>query len=72
NNTPDGFYLAADTAFPHNKHSLLNKIMTPLKSGSYHLQFIEQLISFRQSAEWGMQAIQGSFGQLQLLLKAND
>ncbi|EJU04494.1 hypothetical protein DACRYDRAFT_87671 [Dacryopinax primogenitus] len=64
-NTPEGFFLAADTAFPHNRSSLRTKIMTPLKSGSCttmaNLKFIEQLVSYCQSAEWGMHSIQGSF-----------
>ncbi|KZT55346.1 hypothetical protein CALCODRAFT_437298 [Calocera cornea HHB12733] len=74
--TPDDFYLAADTAFPHNRGSLKSKIRTPVKSGSRttreHLRFLDQLVSFRQSAEWGMRAIQGSFGRLRLPLDAND
>ncbi|KZT56611.1 hypothetical protein CALCODRAFT_435526 [Calocera cornea HHB12733] len=74
--TPDDFFLAADTAFPHNRNSIKTKIRTPVKSGSRttrdQLQFLDQLVSFRQSAEWGMRAIQGSFGRLRLPLDAND
>ncbi|KZT60965.1 hypothetical protein CALCODRAFT_428579 [Calocera cornea HHB12733] len=74
--TPEGFYLAADTAFPHNRRTLKSKIRTPLKSGAratqQELQFTDQLVSYRQSAEWGMRAIQGSFGRLRLPLDAND
>ncbi|KZT62719.1 hypothetical protein CALCODRAFT_425918 [Calocera cornea HHB12733] len=75
-NTPEDFYLAADTAFPHNRNSIKTKIKTPVKSGTRttreHLLFLDQLVSFRQSAEWGMRAIQGSFGRLRLPLDAND
>ncbi|KZT52367.1 hypothetical protein CALCODRAFT_441669 [Calocera cornea HHB12733] len=74
--TPEDFYLCADTAFPHNRNSVKTKIKTPVKSGARttreHLQFLDQLVSFRQSAEWGMRAIQGSFGRLRLPLDAND
>ncbi|KAI6009629.1 hypothetical protein F5J12DRAFT_905105 [Pisolithus orientalis] len=38
-------------------------ICTPLK---------EELLSYQQTAEWGMQAIQGSFGRLQVPLNIND
>ncbi|KZT57258.1 hypothetical protein CALCODRAFT_434501 [Calocera cornea HHB12733] len=75
-NTPDPYFLAADTAFPHNRSTLRSKIKTPVKSGTRttreQVQFLDQLVSFRQSAEWGMRAIQGSFGRLRLPLDAND
>ncbi|KZO98214.1 hypothetical protein CALVIDRAFT_544824 [Calocera viscosa TUFC12733] len=56
--------------------SIKSKIQMPLKSGARtnrsQLPFLDQLVSFRQSAEWGMQAIQGSFGRLCLPFDAND
>jgi len=69
---PDGFYLVSDTTFPRGTTSIEGKICAPLKSGQritaepvaqeYTLAFNRQLLSYRQTAEWGMCTIQGSFG----------
>ena len=73
---PNGFYLVADTAFPHGNAELRNGgfICVPMKAGeTFHMteegmqaavQFDNQLLSCRQAAEWGMWMIQGSFGHL--------
>lgn len=55
---------------------------TPIKAGqrlpadpqerSEFKAFDRQLLSFRQTAEWGMRAIQGSFGRLRIPLDIND
>jgi hypothetical protein len=36
------------------------------------LAFDRELLSYRQTAEWGMRALQGSFGRLQLPLAIGD
>ena len=69
--TPDGSYLVANTAFPRGSR-LSGKIMAPLKQGDRlpsnplrrmeRLAFDRQLLSYRQTAEWGMRALQGAFG----------
>ena len=76
---PEDYFLIADTAFPHGTASIEGKIRAPLKGGEHvprdraaweHLMsFNRQLLSYRQTAEWGMQTIQDSFGQLQVPLK---
>ena len=75
--TPDGPYLVADTAFPRGSR-LSGKIMAPLKQGDHlpsnplrrmeRLAFDRQLLSYRQTAEWGMRALQGAFGRLRVPL----
>lgn len=37
----------------------------------YLMRFDRQLLSFRQTAEWGMHALQGSFGRLRVPLPIN-
>ncbi|EIW77798.1 hypothetical protein CONPUDRAFT_92166 [Coniophora puteana RWD-64-598 SS2] len=76
--TPDGFYLVADTAFPRGTEQIAGRIKTPMKSGQrlphneaerqQVLAFDAQLVSFRQAAEWGMRTLQGSFGRLRIPL----
>ncbi|KAF8602993.1 hypothetical protein BDV93DRAFT_580586 [Ceratobasidium sp. AG-I] len=81
--TPPGFYLLADTAFPHLGRGENQKIHTPLKQGAKlrgltRAQKLERLersndvTSARQAAEWGMRAIQGAFARLRVPLDAND
>lgn len=75
---PDPYYLIADTAFPRGTESINGKIKAPLKSGTQItaepeeqeqlLRYNRQLLSFRQTAEWGMRALQGSFGRLRVPL----
>jgi hypothetical protein len=77
--TPDGFYLVADTAFPRGSERIEGKICAPIKTGEKirgtreeieeRLQFDRQLLSYRQTAEWGMRGLQGSFGRLRIPLE---
>jgi hypothetical protein len=72
--TNPGFFLVADTAFPWGTTSIDGKIKVPVKSGQWLpsdadeltelLGFNCQLLSYRQTAEWGMHSLQGSFGWL--------
>lgn len=72
--TPTGYFLIADTAFPHSDARLRGKIKVPLKSGAQVsadprerenvLEENRELVNARQAAEWGMRAIQGTFGRL--------
>ncbi|KAG8918197.1 hypothetical protein FRC02_002548 [Tulasnella sp. 418] len=80
--TPLDFSVAADTAFPRGPQSIQNRIRAPLKAGQRlpddpvereaALKYSRQLTSYRQTAEWGMRTIQGSFSRLKLPLDAND
>lgn len=82
NDLPDGYYLVADTAFPRGTASIAGKIRAPLKSGESLpadtieqdkvIRFNRQLLSYRQTAEWGMRMLQGSFGRLRVPLDIND
>lgn len=68
-----------DTAFPRGTSQIEGRIRAPMKSGERLPsdaqarkrieQFDAQLLSFRQSAEWVMRALQGSFGRLRLPLE---
>jgi hypothetical protein len=79
---PDGYFLVADTAFPRGTRAIAGKIKAPLKAGQYvsedpeeqtlQMGLNEQLLSYRQTAEWGMRTVQGSFGRLRKPLKIND
>jgi hypothetical protein len=79
--TPDGFYLVADTAFPRGAQQIEGKIRAPFKTGQRMqgtiteieqcLAFDRQLLSYRQTAEWGMRGLQGSFGRLRIPLEIN-
>lgn len=78
NDTPDGFYLVSDTAFPRGAHNIDGKIKAPAKANARRVgtpeelaaaaEFDRQLLSYRQTAEWGMRLIQGSFGRLRVPL----
>lgn len=80
--TPDGYYLVADTAFPRGNDRIGGRIKVPLKSGDrlataddarkHELQFSKELLSYRQTAEWGMRTIQGSFGRLRVPLEIEN
>lgn len=80
--TPEGFFLVADTAFPRGTREVQGRIRTPLKQGDSlpedlrerdrRLAYDRELLSYRQTAEWGMRAIQGVFGRLRIPLEAND
>ncbi|KAF9039695.1 hypothetical protein BDZ89DRAFT_945205 [Hymenopellis radicata] len=78
NDTPDGFYLVADTAFPQGTDAIHGKIKASIKQGTRlprdacerdaMMAFDRQLLSYRQTAEWGMRTMQGSFGRLRVPL----
>ncbi|TFK50298.1 hypothetical protein OE88DRAFT_1808659, partial [Heliocybe sulcata] len=80
--TPDNFYLVTDTAFPRSAVSIAGKIRAPLKTGQRvegtaaeqdeTLTFNRELLSYRQTAEWGMRAMQGGFARLRVPLDIND
>ena len=82
NNTPEGYQIISDTAFPRCPNRLDYRIMAPKKKGdrlptsprSYaRLKlFNKQLVAACQAAEWGMRSLQGSFGRLKLPLPAAD
>lgn len=77
-NTPEGYYLVTDTAFPRGTNQIAGRIRAPIKAGTRlpsnrrereaMMQFNQQLVSYRQTAEWGMRALQGSFGRLRVPL----
>ena len=79
---PTGYYLVSDTAFPQGTGWCPGKIRAPLQAGSilptdpdelaHVLLFNRQLLSFRQSVEWGMRSLQGAFGRLRVPLPIED
>ncbi|OAV94269.1 hypothetical protein PTTG_07434 [Puccinia triticina 1-1 BBBD Race 1] len=81
-NTPKGFQILSDTAFPRKSEQLQSRILAPAKRGhrlpsspgSYaRLKVLnEQIVKARQAAEWGMHSLQGSFARLKLPLPASD
>jgi hypothetical protein len=80
--TPPRYYAVADTAFPRGARTINGRIQAPLKQGERlpadvhereaRLAFNSQLTSYRQTAEWGMRAFQGSFGRLRVPLNIQD
>lgn len=78
NRAPDGYFLVADSAFPKGGASIAGKIQAPMKGGDrvpegpaaqeYTFAYNRQLVSYRQTAEWGMRMLQGSFGRLRVPL----
>ena len=80
--TPPGFYLVADAAFPRGAQSIQGRIRAPFKVGDRLqgtttaiadvIQFNRQLLSYRQTAEWGNRGLQGSFGRLRVPLEINS
>lgn len=79
--TPSGYYLVADTAFPRGTNQISGRIQAPIKAGQRitgdaqevqeKLAFNRELLSYRQTAEWGMRTLQGSFGRLRIPLEVN-
>jgi DDE superfamily endonuclease len=79
--TPDGYYLVTDTAFPRGTDQIQGRIKAPIKNGSRlpadpverkrMLAFDRQLLSYRQTAEWGNRTLQGCFGRLRIPLEVN-
>ncbi|KAE9382550.1 hypothetical protein BT96DRAFT_755981, partial [Gymnopus androsaceus JB14] len=61
---PEGFYVISDTAFPRGPVSMRGKIHAPMKGGErIPADLVQQeqimrrnceLLSFRQTVEWGM------------------
>jgi hypothetical protein len=82
NETPDGFSIVADSAFPQGNDRISGKIRVPLKAGEKLpmdavqrrrvLEFSRSILSYRQTAEWGMRELQGSFGRLRIPLGIED
>jgi len=82
NETPDGFCLVADSAFPQGHDRVVGKIRVPLKANQplpldidqreHMIRFSRSVLSYRQTAEWGMRELQGSFGRLRIPLGAED
>ncbi|CDO76663.1 hypothetical protein BN946_scf184752.g1 [Trametes cinnabarina] len=80
--TPNGYFIVADTAFPRGTRSIEGRIQAPLKSGArlpqdrverdMLLLRNRQLVSFRQTAEWGVRQLRGGFGRLRVPLDIND
>jgi DDE superfamily endonuclease len=81
-NTLDGFYLFADTAFPCGQANIGGWIVVPMKAGEritgtqVEIEekglFDHEVVSYQQTAEWGMRSIQGSFGWLRLPLSIHN
>lgn len=79
---PIGKYVVADTAFPRGARDVSFRIKAPLKHGTplpaddaqraALIRFNHQVTTYRQTAEWGMRALQGSFGRLRVPLSAED
>lgn len=71
--------MIADTAFPRGTDQIKGRIRAPIKAGQklhgtraeidQRLKYDRELLSFRQTAEWGMRALQGSFGRLRVPLE---
>lgn len=79
---PPGRYMAADSAFPQGAGRCPGKIRAPLTANSVLPEdqeglaritaFNRDLVSFRQSAEWGMRSLRGAFGRLRVPLPIGD
>lgn len=80
--TPEGYYLIADTAFPRGTTAIAGRIRAPLKAGNRlrateeeiaeRVAFDRELLSYRQTAEWGNRALQGAFGRLRVPLEISN
>jgi hypothetical protein len=80
--TPPGFWINSDTAFPRCTNHLDYQIAAPAKKGDWLPQsptefawlkvFNDQLVSAWQAAEWGMRSMQGSFSRLKLPMPADN
>ena len=75
--------MVADTAFPRGTIDIEGRIMAPIKTGQRirgttaeieerFTTYDHELLSYHQTAEWGMRSIQDSFGQLHLPLQINN
>lgn len=82
NETPPGYYIVADTAFPRGSNDIQGRIRAPLKQGqriqgslaeiNEQMAFNRELLSYRQTAEWGMRGLQGAFGRLRVPLEIGN
>ncbi|CAA7264567.1 unnamed protein product [Cyclocybe aegerita] len=80
--TPPGYYLIADTAFPRGTQSIAGRIRAPLKAGqavrgtpdeiAERMAYDHELLSYRQTAEWGNRGLQGAFGRLRVPLPIDN
>jgi DDE superfamily endonuclease len=80
--TPDGYYLVTDTAFPWGTAQIAGQICAPLKAGQRlcgseeeiqeKMAYNCELLSFCQTAEWGNQHLQGTFGRLHVPLEIDN
>ena len=80
--TPDGYCIVANSAFPAGHDRIAGKILVPLKANEklpedsaqqkYMLQLLWSILSYHQTAEWGMRELQGSFGRLRIPLEIED
>ena len=80
--TPDGFCVVADSAFPQGHDRNAGKIRVSLKAGQplpmnlvqrrRVLDLSQSVLSYHQTAEWGMRELQGSFGRLRIPLGIED
>ena len=67
--TPDDYCIVADSVFPAGHDGIAGKILVPLKANEklpedstqrkYLLQLSQSVLSYRQTAEWGMRELQG-------------
>ena len=77
-----GFSIVADSAFLTGGNRISGKILVAIRHGQRlpldeeeqiaTLAHSRAILSYRQTAEWGMREIQGSFGRLHLPLDIND
>jgi len=66
--TPGGYHIVADAAFPTGHGRIAGKIFVPLKAGEnllqnftqrkHALQLSRAILSYRQTVEWGMRELQ--------------
>ncbi|KDR70605.1 hypothetical protein GALMADRAFT_50277, partial [Galerina marginata CBS 339.88] len=80
--TPEGYFLVADTAFPRGTGDIAGQIRAPVKAGqrvrgtdeeiAEAMAFDRELLSYRQTAEWGNRQLQGTFGRLRIPLDINN
>ena len=80
--TPDGFFLIADSAFPRGHDRIDGRIRVPItvktrlptdeNERAKLLAFDRQVLSYRQTAEWGNHTLQSAFGRLRIPLPVHD
>ncbi|CAA7259588.1 unnamed protein product [Cyclocybe aegerita] len=76
--TPPGYYLIADTAFPrgHICHPIALKAGQAVRGTpdeiAERMAYDHELLSYRQTAEWGNRGLQGAFGRLRVPLPIDN